>query len=141
MLLWSVVTRTHTLPSSGKKRGIRRGTQQATPAVTFYPLTESAQAPTNATSQIIQRGYTAPTLCAGPPSVASIAPASELPKRSRSVSRAPQLSAARHTSLRRRDLVACPTNHRRLSNSDLIGLTLLLVKAVIGPSLSKCRHV
>ena len=45
----------------------------------------------------------------------------------------------RHTSLRRRDLVACPTNHRRLplSNLNLIGLNLLLVKAVIGPPLSK----
>ena len=43
--LWSHA-RTHTLPSSGK-RGIRRGTQQATPAVTFYPPTETAQAPTN----------------------------------------------------------------------------------------------
>ena len=42
-----VGTRTHTQPSS-VKRGIRTGTQQATtPAVTFYPRTETAQAPTN----------------------------------------------------------------------------------------------
>ena len=42
VLLWSVVTRAHTQPSSGKM-GIRRGTQQATPpAVTFYTLTETA---------------------------------------------------------------------------------------------------
>ena len=56
---------------------------------------------TNATSQIIQRGYTAPpALRAGPPSAASIAPASELHnKRSRSVSRAPQLLAAHVTRL------------------------------------------
>ena len=53
------------------------------------------------------------------------------------------LGGTRHTSLRRRDLVACPSNHRRLSlkhslsNSNLIGLTLLLVKAVISPSLSQ----
>ena len=76
---------------------------------------------TNATSQILQRRYTAPpALRAGPPSAASIAPASELHKRSRSASRAPQLSAAHvtHTSLRRRDSVACPTNHRRLPLSN-----------------------
>ena len=73
---------------------------------------------TNATSRIIQRGYTAPpALCAGPPSAASIAPASELQKRSRSVSRAPLLSAKNVTRLPR-DLVACPTNHRLLSLSN-----------------------
>ena len=106
-----MVTRTHTQTSSAKrgirrgtlsaKRGICRGTQHATtPAVTFYPRTETAQAPTNATSQIIQRGYTAPSaLCAGPLSAASIDPAFELHKRSRSVSRAPQLSAAHVTRL------------------------------------------
>ena len=55
---------------------------------------------TNATSQIIQRGYIAPpALCAGPPSAASIAPASELYKWSLPVSRAPQLSAAHVTRL------------------------------------------
>ena len=49
---------------------------------------------------MIQRGYTAPpALRAGPPSAASIAPAPELHKRSRSVSRAPQLSAAHVTRL------------------------------------------
>ena len=35
-------THAHTTPSSGKKRGIRRGGQQATPAVTFYPHRDSA---------------------------------------------------------------------------------------------------
>ena len=129
VLLWSVVTtRTHTQPSW--KRGRRRETQQATRAVILYPFTETAQAPTNTTGQMIQRGYAAPrALCAGPPSAASIASAFELRKRSRTVSRAPQLSAARYTSPRRRDLVACPTNHRCLSLINLlvtrIGLVLL----------------
>ena len=38
VLLWSVVSRTSTQPSSGKRGYIRGGTQQATPAVTFNPL-------------------------------------------------------------------------------------------------------
>ena len=53
---------------------------------------------TNATNKTLQRGYTAsPALCAGPPSAASIVPAPELHKRSRPVSRAPQLSVAHVT--------------------------------------------
>ena len=47
------------------------------------------------------------------------------------------LGGTRHISPRRHDLAVCPTNHHRLSLSNLIGLTSLLVKAMIGPSLSK----
>ena len=144
VLLWSVVTRTQTQPSSGN-RGIHRGTHQATPAVTFYPLTEiSRLQQTNATSQIIHRGYTAPpALCSGPPSAASIA---QCP----SCASGLVLSRERHSPRRHTSHVSTAARSRRLphqspspilkqslSNSNLIGLTLMFVKAVIDPSLSK----
>ena len=87
--------------SSGKSgiRSIRRGTQQATPAVTFYPLTETAQAPKNKrNNEKIHRPTT--IVCWAALSGVDFAPPSQLHnKRSRSVSRAPQLSAAHVTRL------------------------------------------
>ncbi|CAN0490311.1 unnamed protein product, partial [Laminaria digitata] len=79
---------------------------------TFYPVTETERRRQQAQLAKYYSGNTPPHHhCVGPPSAASIAPASELQKRCRSVSRAPQLSATRHTSLRRCDLVAGPANH------------------------------
>ena len=104
---------------------------------------------TNATSRIIQRGYTAPpALCAGSPSAASIALASELQKRSRSLLPREHHSSRRHTSHVSTAALSRHLPHQSpsailkqsSSNSNLIGLTLLLVKAVIGP-LSKCPDV
>ena len=102
VLLWSVWlhARTHNHPLwrgvyvEGHSRLLRR------PWLSTLAQRRRRLQQTNATSQIIQRGDTAPpALCAGPPSATSIAPASELHKRSRSVSRASQLSAAHVTRL------------------------------------------
>ena len=112
--------------------------------MTFHPLTiVTAQAPTNTTSQTIQRGYTAPpALCAGPPSAASISPVRAAKAVSLCLASATALGGTRHTSTaaRSRRLLhqsPSPILKQSFSNSNLIGLTLLLVKAVIGPSLSK----
>ena len=112
--------------------------------MTFHPLTiVTAQAPTNTTSQTIQRGYTAPpALCAGPPSAASISPVRAAKAVSLCLASATALGGTRHTSTaaRSRRLLhqsPSPILKQSFSNSNLIGLTLLLVKAVIGPSLRK----
>ena len=147
-MLWSVVTRTHTLPSAGKKRGICRGTQQATSAVTFYPLTQTAQAPTNKRNQ--------PNNTAGihrPTSIVCWAALWGVDCPSVRAAQAVSLclasatcdSSRRHTShvstvARSRRLPhqsPSPILKQSLSNSNLIGLTLMFVKAVIDPSLSK----
>ena len=99
---------------------------------------------TNATSQRIQRGYTAPpALCAGPRSAASIAPQRQIAQAvSLCLASATALGGTSHvsTAVRSRRLPyqsPSPILKQSLSISNLISLTLLLAKAVIGPSLSK----
>ena len=125
------------------KRGIRRGTQQATPA-----LTETAQAPTNKRNQ--------PNNTAGihrPTSIVCWAALWGVDCPSVRAAQAVSLclasatcdSSRRHTShvstaARSRRLPhqsRSPILEQSLSNSNLIGFTLIRAKAVIGPSLSK----
>ena len=122
---------THTQPSSGK-RGIRIGTLQDTPAVTVYPLTETAQAPTNKRNQTTNTaGIHRPTsiVCWTALCVIDCASVRAAQAVSLCLTSATALGGTRHTFLRRRDLVACPTNHRCLSLINLlvtrIGLVLL----------------
>ena len=140
-MLWCVATPTQKL-SSGKKRGTSRGTEQATPAATLYPLTETRQAPkTPRNCRNNLAGIHRPTSIVCWAALCGVDCPSVRAAKAVSLCLASTTSpgGTRHTSLRRRDLVACPTNHRRLplSNLNLIGLNLLLVKAVIGPPLSK----
>jgi len=89
--------------------------------VTFYPLTETAQAPTNTRPHhhCVLGCPLRRRLSQRPSCKSGLA-----------------LSRERHSS-RRHTQSPSPILEQSGSNSDLIGLTLLLVKAVIGPSLRK----
>ena len=138
-----VYARTQNLCSVLWAEGTRRGTQQAAPVVTIDSLTETEHKLQETQLATYNSKDTPPhEHCVGPPSAASAAPASELRKRSRSVSRAPPLFLAtytRHTSLTRRDAPPITIAHpyKSLRNSYLIGGTLPLVTPVIGRSLQK----
>ena len=143
-MLWSVVTtRTHTQPSSGK-RGTRRRT--AGYAGDFLPSHRDS-AGSNKPTHLANK-YSGDT----PPHqhcVLGRPLRRRLPQRPRCKSGL-ALSRERHSSRQHTPHVSTAARSRRLShhppsliltqslsNSNLIGLTLLLVKAVIGPSLRK----